>query len=64
MIWVFEAMAPGGSEVTFSTGMLEYTGSNLDLVTILHFFFPQFFFSNFYQCRTSSAADRVQLPDL
>ena len=47
LIWVSAAFAPGGSEVTLSTRKLEYTGSNLHSVTILHFFF--FFLSFFFQ---------------
>ena len=67
VIWVSPAAALGGSEVTFSTMKLEYTGSNPHLISILHlfshFFFPRNFLS-FYAgplalptmsgCRTSS----------
>ena len=44
---MFAAAAPGGSEVTFSTVKLEYTGSNLHSVSVLHFFASVFFPRNF-----------------
>ena len=43
VICVSAAVARGGSEVMFSTVKLEYMGPNPHSVSILHFFFPQFF---------------------
>ena len=63
---MFAAAAAGGSEVTFSTVMLEYTGLNPHLVIILHFFCHSFFSQKFskFLCWTSSAANHIRLPDL